>query len=111
MAAKNRRLLELPELNQALLDQDLLAQWFADLEACAEIHEIVVKQSPTSMVGAGMVGAGEGGAITLVCALQLLQERKIRAVQLRYLYQNNLLWDTIMVVPDGYQLIRMEREQ
>ncbi|MDP3275343.1 MAG: hypothetical protein Q8Q09_09130 [Deltaproteobacteria bacterium] len=89
--------LELPEIQDQVLDAPTLAQLFADLARDAKLIAIVVKGP----------GLAEGGPQTLEQARELLAEGAVRGVQLRYLHGGTEWWDTLMVVPGGVRLVRI----
>ena len=48
--------------------------------------------------------------LTLADARRLLEARAVRGLQLRYRYDNADWWDTLMVLPDGFRLVRLGHE-
>lgn len=90
----------LPEMHTALLGEAEVDALFRDLEACAAIHEINAKTAARGSVP-------EVGRLTLVEARRLLCERQVRGVQIRYRHEGIEWWDTLMVRPDGWQLVRL----
>lgn len=90
----------LPEMHAALLGPAELEALFHDLAACADIHEINAKTAPQGFVP-------ETGRMNLAEARRLLLERQVRGVQIRYRHQGAEWWDTLMVRPDGWQLVRL----
>ena len=95
--------LQLPELNTKLLNDEEVMQLLRDIELCAEITEIIPK-----FVAHGHVP--EAGAITLAEARALLAARSVRGLQIRYRYQNVDWWDTLMLVRDGFRLVRIRHD-
>ena len=93
----------LPDLNQALLDEAGLAELLRDIEACTEVTEIIPKQAAQGYVA-------ENATLTLADARRLLVERAVRGMQIRYRYDGADWWDTLMVQPEGYRLVRIRHE-
>ncbi len=94
---------KLPDLNQALLDWPGVEALLRDIEACTEVTEIIPKS-----VAQGYVP--ENGVLTLAEARQLLAQRAVRALQIRYRHNGAEWWDTLMVLPDGWRLVRIRHE-
>ena len=95
----------LPEMTEALLSDDELAALVRDLQALTEVDEIILKTGPGS--------ADDLSQPTLDEAAQLLLERCVRGVQIRYRYDDALWMDTLMPVAEGTRLVRIrhDREQ
>jgi hypothetical protein len=93
----------LPDLNQALLDEAGLAELLSDIEACTEVTEIIPKQAAEGYVA-------ENATLTLADARRMLAARAVRAVQIRYRYDGVDWWDTLMVLPEGYRLVRIRHD-
>ena len=49
-------------------------------------------------------------ALTLADARRLLEERAVRGLQIRYRYDGADWWDTLMVLPEGWRLVRIRHE-
>ena len=93
----------MPELNTGLLDLAQVEQLLGDIEACAQITEIIPKHGARSQVS-------ETAGITLGDARQLLRERSIRGLQLRYRYEGADWWDTLMVAGEQFRLVRIRHD-
>lgn len=93
---------ELPEVSEAVLGDDDIASLVRDLRACTEVNEIVLKTGPG--------GADDQQQPTLDEAAQLLLERAVRGVQIRYRYDKADWMDTLMPVADGIQLVRIRHD-
>lgn len=91
---------DLPEMHTALLGEAEVEALFRDLEACAAVHEVNAKTAAQGCVP-------EAGRLTLVEARRLLLTRQVRGVQVRYRHHGAEWWDTLMVRPDGWQLVRL----
>jgi len=94
---------DLPELQDATIDAAVVIALFDDIDQCAELREILVKGAPQAL-------SGQETPHTLESARDALLQGEIRAVQLRYTYENTPWCDTITVLPRGFHLIRMEQE-
>ena len=92
---------QLPPLHQSVLDQTTVEQLFRDIKQCTKIIEVVPK------FGRGHV---DEQRISLEQAAQLLREKKVRAVQLRYLYDGSEWWDTLIPGPDGVKVVRIRHD-
>jgi len=92
---------DLPELQDANIDASVLAQLFDDVAACAELHEVLVRNNPRAL-------SGQGPAYTLEEARDAMLSGEIRAVQLRYSFEGVQWWDTISALPKGFHLIRIQ---
>jgi len=97
--------LELPDLQQSVLDPGTLAQLFVDLETCTQIVEIIPKAAAKGYVA-------EETQITLSSAQELLLTGKIRGLQIRYLYQGSQWWDTLLPAPnnEGFRIVRIQHD-
>jgi hypothetical protein len=89
----------LPELQQALLDGDMLEQLFADISRCTQVIEVIAKPASTAFAVPRQ--------LTLAQAADLLAQKKVRGVQIRYLYREEMWWDTLMVTGQGVRLTRI----
>lgn len=94
---------DLPELQDATIDAAVVIALFDDIEQCAELREILVKGAARSL-------SGQEQPYTLAEARDALLQGEIRAVQLRYTFENTPWCDTITVLPKGFHLIRMEQQ-
>lgn len=93
----------LPDLHQATLDCATVGQLFCDIEACAQVAELIPKFSARAHVPSG-------SALTLAEARTLLLTRQLRAVQIRYRYDGADWWDTIQALPEGFRLVRVRHD-
>lgn len=90
----------LPQLQDALLDPETLAQLFRDIQRCAVVHEVLLKGSASLMASEKSVPLDE--------AELALQEKRVVGVQIRYWYEGTNWWDTLMHTHRGIRLIRIE---
>ena len=95
----------LPELADALLDDDALEALLRDLAALATIDEIIIKR------GAGRVAEEESAAaVALTDVAALLRNRTVRGVQIRYRHDGERWLDTLMLAPpDSAARVRLVR--
>jgi hypothetical protein len=91
---------DLPDLHESLLDEATLDQLFVDLEALAEIIEVQLKGAPQQMT--------DGRSVALADAHEMLRSGAVRGVQIRYNHQGKQWWDTVMRLPEGFKLIRIQ---
>lgn len=87
----------LPQLSSAILDAATLSALFADLSACAEVDQVLVKDA---------AGTNAATAPSLDAAQSALAAGA-RAVQIRYRWQERWWFDTLMRTPDGVRIVRM----
>ena len=90
----------LPELQDAILDPETLAQLFQDIQHCAVVDGVFLKGGSAAMVS--------GASVPLDEAQAALQEGTALGVQIRYWYNGTRWWDTLMRTPQGIRLIRIE---
>lgn len=93
----------LPDLHGGLLDEAALDRLFQDLGALAQLLGIAVKG-----------GARDRAAyqrLSLDQALSLLRAREVRGLQLRYRFEGEEWWDTLMPARGGYRLVRICQER
>jgi hypothetical protein len=94
---------KLPELHNAILDAAQLEQLLVDIETCAELTEILPKYAEQQRVG-------DASHVTLAQARELLGTRAVRALQLRYRYENADWWDTVMIAGDRFRVVRIRHD-
>lgn len=90
--------IEFPDLNHAVLDEATLAQYFEDLRL-AQVFAVLVKGGPERY-------ANEN-SIALETAQKLLAMGLCHGVQIRYLWQDEEWWDTLMQTSEGTRLVRV----
>lgn len=105
MEEKQATDLELPDLQQSVLDAETLEQLFSDLATCTEIIEIIPKAAAEGYVP-------EHTHMTLDEARALLLNGQIRGLQIRYHYQGSQWWDTLLPAPDnpGFRIVRIQHD-
>jgi len=94
--------IDLPDLQQAVLDEVTLADLFRDIELATELIGVTRKDGPESR-------AAEE-PLTLVEAHELLRTGQTRSVQLRYRYEGTQWWDTLIRTPTGVRLVRVRHD-
>jgi len=91
----------LPDLQQSILDAPTVDQLFADIAACGSQLEIIPKFAAEERIDAS-------SRLTLEDGRALLLAGQLRALQIRYRYQGSDWWDTLLPVPQGHRLVRIE---
>lgn len=94
--------IELPDLQQAELDEASLADLFRDVELAAELIAVTRKDGPEAR-------ACET-SLTLAEAHDLLRTGRTRSIQIRYRYQGAQWWDTLLRTPTGVRLVRVRHD-
>ncbi len=89
----------LAELHQGHLDPMGLESLFRDLERCTRILEVQIK-------GGAVARAKE--TVSLEHARNGLLTGRLRGVQIRYVYEEQEWWDTLIAQPPGARLVRMK---
>lgn len=85
----------LARLTTADLDPATLDALFADIAALTTVDEVLVKGAATAY--AGSAGLAEG---------RRLLEAGARGLQIRYRWQGEAWWDTLVRTPNGIRLVR-----
>lgn len=94
--------LKLPDLHEGLLDKDTLHQLFTDIAKHTKVFGIIARYQKR--------GFEDGTNVSLRQAEKLLNDKQVRAVQIRYLYENGEWWDTLMPTPNGIRLVRIRHD-
>jgi hypothetical protein len=92
----------IPELRQSLLDPATLRALFNDIRQCATVLEVVPRQARHRLVEAESVTLDEGERLLLV--------GRVRALQIRYLYDDAEWWDTLIAEPGGVRIVRIRHD-
>ncbi len=90
----------LPQLHQSRLTPEMLHALFRDLESCTEVLAVMPKAGP-GYVTPTDIGLKEGEA--------LLTNGQVRGLQIRYRYQNEEWWDTLIVRDDQIYITRIQQ--
>jgi len=90
---------DLPDINQGILDEATLAQYYQDLEL-TRIFAIMVKGGPERYT--------PEESVTLATARELLAARLCHGIQIRYIWQQEEWWDTLITTSEGVRLVRIK---
>ncbi len=90
--------IQVPPMSDAVLTNEQVTALFRDLEALATIHEISVK---------GRRSTTDSTPQSLGVAQQMLINREVFGIQLRYRHDGQDWCDTLMPVKDGIRLVRI----
>ena len=93
---------KLPDVSEATLSDEDVASLVRDLRSLVAIEQIVIKT--------GQGGADDSAQPTLDEAAQVLLERAVRGVQIRYCYDDADWTDTLMPTADGVRLVRIRHD-
>ncbi len=93
--------MELPELEEGLLDEAALRTLCEEILAHTELDQVLAK-GPSG-------GHTPNKGWDLGEALEALIGAQVRGIQLRYRYQGKAWFDTILRSPDGYRVVRMHQ--
>lgn len=94
---------ELAPLHNATVDRATVNQLFDDIAECTQLIEIMAKQG-------GQKRVREGESFTLTTAREALLSNSLVAVQIRYVFNGEQWWDTIMAMPDGaFRIVRIRQ--
>lgn len=92
----------LPELTEAVLDDDTLAALVRDLRGETQLLEVQLK--------GGQFERGQRHQIPLEQAVSMLTAGEIRGVQIRYRWSEQEWLDTLLRHPEGIKLVRIQVE-
>ena len=92
--------LNLPELQDTILDVDTIHALVRDLTTVASVQDVLLK--------GGVRVRTDGRAVPLAEAVDALIAGEVFGVQVRYRYQDKEWRDTLMRAPAGVRLVRME---
>ena len=95
-------MIELPTLQDTLLDDVTVDQLFADIAELTRVLEVIPKTAERGYVGTGSISMDEARA--------MLRDRNCRAIQLRYVHDNAQWWDTLMPQPNGTRIVRIRHD-
>jgi len=90
----------MPAMCEALLSSDDIRRLFDDLAACTTILSVQEKGSELAYA--------EPGPAALQAAREKLDNRSVRALQVRYSFENREWTDTLMCLPAGVRLVRCQ---
>ena len=92
---------KLPQLQQVEVDDALLDALVTDLTALTEILAVMPKASAGRIVPQN---------VPLAEGVQQLRDNTLRGLQVRYRYEGDEWWDTLMQTPNGIRLTRIKQE-
>ncbi|ADE53090.1 hypothetical protein [Coraliomargarita akajimensis] len=92
--------LQLPELTQTELDPETFHSLFTDLASCTEILAVIPKAGP---------GYVAPKTISLTEGQHLLISEQVRGLQIRYRYQGDEWWDTLISDGSSIRLTRIKQ--
>lgn len=92
----------LPSLQDAVLDAETLARLVSDIQGLAVVDEVLLKGGGASMASTQRR--------TLAEAVDALQRGQVLGVQVRYRYQGQAWWDTLLRAPQGIRLVRIAHD-
>lgn len=92
---------DFPELHQGLLDTETLAQYFRDLEN-AQVYEVLVKGAAERYA--------EDGDFDLERGRDLFLSGAVLGLQIRYRWNGDDWWDTLMQGAGGVRIIRVQHQ-
>ena len=93
--------IEFPDMHQGLLDDDTVEQYFRDLEH-AQVFQVLVKGAPQKYAGQERFELSQGR--------DLFSGGEIRGLQIRYLWDGTVWWDTLMCSPRGTRIVRVQHD-
>jgi hypothetical protein len=93
----------MPELEEGNLDAAGLESLLRDVGACADLLEVILKGNASSRAATAGVDLG--------AAKEALMARTCRAAQLRYRYAGVEWWDTVLVSPTGWRVVRIRQDR
>lgn len=94
---------DLPQVHEAVLDDERIDDLFRDVAHAGQLLEVVLK-------GGAEARAGDPDPSAQLSAARIaLRERRVFGVQLRYLHGGTEWWDTLIAVPGGARLVRIDR--
>lgn len=89
-------------LHAAELDQPTIEQLFRDLAEYTEVLDITAKQRTGAYADAQK--------LSLADARDILLSRSARGVQIRYRWEGDEWWDTILVTPSAWRIVRVKQQ-
>lgn len=94
--------MNLPNLQDAMLDDATLDRLFEDLATSAQLLDVAFKGGAVSMTP-------EPTVASLAIARQALRDGAVFGVQLRYRFGGTEWWDTLIKTASGVRLVRIDR--
>lgn len=94
---------KLPELQQASLDAETLEALLRDLDELTQVFQVVAKPNTR--------GEATPSGLTPESAVSMLLAEELRGVQIRYLYQGDEWWDTLIRTDSDIRLTRIRQTE
>ena len=95
---------DLPELHESILDDDTVRDLVRDVSSLTKILEVIPKGGSEDYVAKN----GKLNSVDIELGRDLLLARQIRGLQIRYEHQGSQWWDTLIALPDGFKIVRIE---
>lgn len=92
----------LPSLQEAVLDATTLARLVTDIQGLTVVDEVLLK--------GGAIARASTQRHSLADAVEALQQGHVLGVQVRYRYQGQCWWDTLLHTPQGIRLVRISHD-
>lgn len=89
----------LPELYQTQMNVEGLQALFTDIKHCTRVVEVMVKHHPQAYV--------PEGTVSFEAAREMLLAGDVRGLQVRYVYEGQYWWDTILRRGEGFFVTRI----
>ncbi len=93
----------MPELEEGTLDAPGLEALLRDVGTCTDLLEVILKGNASSRAASA--------GVDLEGAKEALMARTCRAAQLRYRYAGVEWWDTVLVAPAGWRVVRIRQDR
>ncbi len=94
--------MNLPDLQDATLDEETVDRLFEDVASGAELLEVVLKGSAEGLTP-------DPHETSLTTARRALRDGAVFGVQLRYRFAGTEWWDTLIRMGGGVRLVRIDR--
>lgn len=102
MSAASPSALDVPSLNEGLLDPETVARLFADVGEHTQLLDVITKGAPGHRASSTPLSLAEAEAA--------LASGQVRGVQLRYRWEGAEWWDTLLRLPEGFKLVRIRHD-
>lgn len=93
---------DLPDLNDVILDEPTLLQLFEDIRALGQILGVNAR-------GHGARRRASDENIAFDAAKELFLTQAVNGLQIRYIFEGQEWWDTLMHTPEGVRLVRIQQ--
>lgn len=92
--------IDFPEVRQSRIGSDQLAAYFDDLRQVADVQEVRLKAGARDKAGDATAG--------LERARSLLLAGEVRGIQIRYVWQGEAWWDTLIRKSRDVEMTRVQ---